>query len=83
MPQFRVDTFLIEQFSVRTGLSDMSIFEHQDLVTIVDRAESVRDKHTRTGLLLQNFVDILQKRLLRVRVKGGCLEGYVSEITIG
>jgi hypothetical protein len=82
MPEFCVDTVLIEQFSVRTGLSNMSILEHQDLVTVVDRPQSVRDEHARTGLLFQDFVDVLHKRLLRVCVKRGCLEEYVSEIPL-
>lgn len=64
---------------MRTSLSDMAIFEHQDLIAVVDRPQSVRNKHTRTSLLFQDLIDILQERLLRVCVEGRCLEESVSK----
>jgi hypothetical protein len=46
----------------------MAILEHQDLVTIIDRPQPVRDKHARAALFFQNAVDVLQERLFGVGV---------------
>jgi hypothetical protein len=45
---------------VRPHLRHLSILEYQDLITIVDRPQPVRDKDARAALVFQNAVDVLQ-----------------------
>lgn len=58
---------------MRARLGHASVLQHQDLVAVVDRPQPVRHEHARARLLLQDAVDVLQQRLLRVRVKGRSL----------
>jgi hypothetical protein len=46
----------------------MAVFQHQYLVTIVDGAQSMRDKYTGSRLLLDDAVDVLQESLLGVGI---------------
>lgn len=69
MPEFCINSILLKQLCMRTGFSHPSIFQHQDLVAVVDGPQPVRHKHTRAGLLLDDAVNILQEGLLRVCVE--------------
>ena len=68
IPQFRIDAIQIQQFVVRPGLGHLPILQHQDLVAVVDGAQPVGHEHAGAALLLKNTVDVLEERLLRVRV---------------
>lgn len=80
VPQVCIDTFVLEQFGVRSALSNMPVLEHQDLVAIVDGTQPVRDKHTGACLFFDYAVDILQKRLFRICIQGRGLEVWSISI---
>lgn len=44
---------------MRPLLHYLPVLQHQDLVAIADRAQSVRHKYTRAVLFLEDTVDVL------------------------
>ena len=73
IPQFRIHALQVEQLAVRPRFHYLPILQHEDLVAVTDGAQSMRHKHTRTTLLLQDAIDVLQERLFCVGVQGRCL----------
>lgn len=60
---------------MRAHLSNNTILQHQDLVTIADCAQTVSHEHTGAALIFEDAVDVLEEGLLRIRVESGCLVG--------
>lgn len=64
----------------------MAILQHQNLVTVADGTQTMRHKHTRAALILENAVDVLQECLFGVGVEGGGLrvlsatDTYIGEL---
>lgn len=54
---------------MRPRFHHLTILQHQDLVAVKDRTETVRHKYTGPTLLFQYAVDILQQSLFGVGVK--------------
>ena len=60
---------------MRAHLSNNTILQHQDLVTIADCTQTVSYKNTGTALIFEDAVDVLEEGLLRISVESGCLVG--------
>lgn len=58
---------------MRTALRHTTIFEHDDLIAVIDGPQSVSNKDTRPSLFFQYAIDILEKALLSVGVEGRSL----------
>lgn len=58
---------------MRSSFADMAVFQHQNLVTIINGAQSMRDKYTGSRFLLDDAVDVLQESLFCVRIQRGSL----------
>lgn len=68
VPQFCVNAVLLQQIPMGPHLRHMTILQYEDLIAVVDRPETMRDKDAGALLLFQNAVDVLQQRLFCVGV---------------
>lgn len=60
---------------MRAHLSNDTVLQHQDLITIANCAQTVSHEHTGAALIFEDAVDVLEEGLLRVCVESGCLAG--------
>lgn len=58
---------------MRAALRHTTVFEHDDLIAVVDGPQPVSNKDTRSGLFFQYAVDVLEKALLGVSIEGRSL----------
>ncbi len=50
-PKLRVDSSSIDQLAMRPALRDSALLQHDDLVAVIDRSQSMRHKDARPGLV--------------------------------
>ena len=51
MPQLCIDTLHFKQLRMRATLEHVAILENKNLITIIDRTQPMRNKHTCPCLL--------------------------------
>lgn len=78
VPQFCIYAIQVQQLAVRPCLHYMAILQHQDLVAVIDSTQTMRNKHARAALILENAVDVLQEGLFCVGVESGGLRGHLA-----
>lgn len=74
IPELSINAITTEKLVVRAHFRHNTILQHQNLVAIADRAETMSHKHTGAALVLENTVDVLEEGLLSICIEGGCLE---------
>lgn len=59
MPQLCIDTLHLKQLRMRATLNHMTVLENKNLVTVVDSAKPMCDKHTCPLFFFDNTIDVL------------------------
>lgn len=62
---------------MRSLLSHLPLLQYENLITVVNRPQTVGHEYARALLLLQHTIDVLQQRLFGVRVEGRSLHVHL------
>src|SRR5580700_1600132 len=70
LPEMAIDGAAIEQFPVRTDIDDLAVVEHEGLVAVDQRGETVGDDHHRSSARHALEIGVDQRLALRIERRG-------------
>ena len=75
-PQMAIDGAALDQFAMRPEIDDLAAVEHEGLVAIDQRGETVRDDHHRASARNALEIGVDQRLALRIERRGRFVEDH-------